>query len=149
MIRCHIPGLVVAAFVVSLLVACGGSPEPVVTAKMLAPELVADKLRRQQQLPAASDSMAANSQILFGDSDNPDTVAFLGWEWSQVNNMDRNKHYGHKNVIFLDTAEDKVPTRSIAAPRKQLNKSPIGKGAQYALVAMDWKNRNLYLSIDD
>ncbi len=84
-----------------------------------------------------------------GDSDNPDTVAFLGWEWSQVNNMDRNQHYGHKNVIFLDTANDKVPARSIAAPRKQLNKSPIGVGAQYVLAAMDWKNRNLYLSIDD
>jgi len=49
-----------------------------------------------------------------GDAHNPDLVAFLGWEWTQVGNTPQN-HYGHKNVILRDTEEGKVPTRPIAA----------------------------------
>lgn len=84
-----------------------------------------------------------------GDSTRPDTVAFLGWEWSQVSHYDKSKHYGHKNVIFLDTDEDKVPQRSIAAPRASLGKSPVGTLAQWAMAAMDFDNRELYLGIND
>jgi hypothetical protein len=58
-----------------------------------------------------------------GDPDNPDLVSFLGWEWSQVN-TDPAKHYGHKNVIFLDTEDDKVPARAIASPRSSLLRHP-------------------------
>ncbi|MFT5442038.1 MAG: hypothetical protein ACI8W3_001080 [Myxococcota bacterium] len=78
-----------------------------------------------------------------GDPENPDMVAFLGWEWSQVN-LDKNKHYGHKNVILLDTEEDKVPRRSIAAPRDQLGRSPIGPMARMMLSISDWENRDIY-----
>jgi hypothetical protein len=49
-----------------------------------------------------------------GDPKNPDTVAFLGWEWSQVG-MTPQEHYGHKNVILRDLAEDAVPSRPIGA----------------------------------
>ncbi|MFW6027206.1 MAG: DUF3604 domain-containing protein [bacterium] len=49
-----------------------------------------------------------------GDPENPDMVTFLGWEWTQIGSNPEN-HYGHKNVIFLDTEEDKTPTRPIAA----------------------------------
>ncbi len=50
-----------------------------------------------------------------GGSENPDTVAFLGYEWSQMNQFEKEKHYGHKNVIYRDTAEDKVPPRPISS----------------------------------
>jgi hypothetical protein len=81
-----------------------------------------------------------------GDPSHPDMVAFLGWEWSQVN-TDPGKHYGHKNVIFLDTEDDRVPARSIAAPRKQLATAPMGRGAQLMMALMDFENRDFYLGI--
>jgi hypothetical protein len=49
-----------------------------------------------------------------GDPGNPDMVSLLGWEWTQ-SNPDPDRHYGHKNVVFLDTAEDAVPTRPIGS----------------------------------
>jgi hypothetical protein len=49
-----------------------------------------------------------------GDPENPDVAAFLGWEWSQVG-ITPADHYGHKNVILRDTADDAVPSRPIAA----------------------------------
>jgi len=49
-----------------------------------------------------------------GSDANPDMVTYLGWEWTQIGTTPEN-HYGHKNVILRDTAEDKVPTRPIAA----------------------------------
>ena len=47
-----------------------------------------------------------------GDPANPDTVAYLGWEWTQVG-VTPEDHYGHKNVVLRDLAE--APTRPIAA----------------------------------
>lgn len=81
-----------------------------------------------------------------GDPANPDMVAFLGWEWSQVN-TDPQKHYGHKNVIFLDTEEGSVPTRSIAAPRERLSRAPMGRATQLMMSLMDFENRDFYLGI--
>ncbi len=55
-----------------------------------------------------------------GDPSHPDLVSFLGWEWTQsaAPGTDRpEEHFGHKNVLFRDTAEDSVPTRPIGAGR--------------------------------
>ena len=81
-----------------------------------------------------------------GDPQNPDMVSFLGWEWSQVN-TDPSKHYGHKNVIFLGTADADVPARAIAAPRQRLSQAPIGRAVQFMMSLMDFENRQFYLGI--
>ena len=49
-----------------------------------------------------------------GDEANPDIVAFLGWEWSQVGATPE-EHYGHKNVVLREIADADVPTRPIGA----------------------------------
>ena len=49
-----------------------------------------------------------------GDPENPDVVAFLGWEWSQVG-ITPEQHYGHKNVILRDLDDAQVPSRVIGA----------------------------------
>jgi hypothetical protein len=50
-----------------------------------------------------------------GDPANPDVVAFLGWEWTQVGTT-REAHYGHKNVVLREERAGRVPARPIAAP---------------------------------
>ncbi|MGB0920477.1 MAG: DUF3604 domain-containing protein [Alphaproteobacteria bacterium] len=49
-----------------------------------------------------------------GDPVAPDTVAFTGFEWTQVGKTPET-HYGHQNVIFKDDGEQAVATRPIAA----------------------------------
>ena len=95
--------------------------------------------RRWRETKAAIRECNANA-----DPAAPDTVAFLGWEWSQVARTPE-EHWGHKNVIFRETADAEVPTRAIAAPRAQLGRSPIGNAARLGLVAADWANRDFYL----
>ncbi len=51
-----------------------------------------------------------------GDPANPDTVAFLGWEWTQVG-LTPAEHYGHKNVVLRHTEDGRIPTKPVAALR--------------------------------
>ena len=69
-----------------------------------------------------------------GDPRNPDTVAYLGWEWTQVGNTP-DDHYGHKNVVLAHTEDDRIPARPIAAlstlerARRGMDFSTLGVGA--------------------
>lgn len=81
-----------------------------------------------------------------GDPNNPDVVAFLGWEWTQVGQTPAD-HYGHKNVIFRELDEDKVPTRPISALSPQLvgalrRPAPLWQRIQLPL--FDWEYRQRY-----
>ncbi|MFK7898779.1 MAG: DUF3604 domain-containing protein [Myxococcota bacterium] len=78
-----------------------------------------------------------------GDPNDPDSVAFLGWEWSQVGATPET-HYGHKNVILLETERDKVPARPIAAPRPEFRVAVIPPAARMMLSVMDFSDRQLY-----
>ncbi|MFK7898319.1 MAG: DUF3604 domain-containing protein [Myxococcota bacterium] len=49
-----------------------------------------------------------------GAGGEPDTVAFLGWEWTQVG-WTPDAHFGHKNVILRDLEDGAIPTRPIGA----------------------------------
>jgi hypothetical protein len=76
-----------------------------------------------------------------GDPANPDLVAFPGWEWSQVS-WDRERHFGHKNVIFR--GPEQVPARAVGAPRERLALSPLGPLARGMLMLRDWEHRDEY-----
>ncbi len=45
---------------------------------------------------------------------NPDTVAYLGWEWTQIGTTPDN-HYGHKNVVLRGLDDAEIPMRPITA----------------------------------
>ncbi|HEV8712269.1 MAG TPA: DUF3604 domain-containing protein, partial [Candidatus Binatia bacterium] len=49
-----------------------------------------------------------------GAAKNPDLIAFVGWEWTQMG-VTAKDHYGHHNVFFRDTDPDKVPSRPVGA----------------------------------
>jgi hypothetical protein len=53
-------------------------------------------------------------QAVSGNPGAPDLVSFVGFEWSQAGRLP-NEHYGHKNVIFENLADDEIATREIAA----------------------------------
>jgi hypothetical protein len=80
-----------------------------------------------------------------GDPQNPDVVAFLGWEWTQIGNTPET-HYGHKNVILRDIEADKVPRRPIHSGSfaAQAMRQNLGFGQRVMLPMADFANRQVY-----
>ena len=83
------------------------------------------------------------------NEEDPDLVTFLGYEWTQVG-LYAEDHYGHKNVMFLDTEEGKVPLRPIGAGGIATDgmRSTIGGQADQfkPLAFFDFKNRHRYFN---
>ena len=71
-----------------------------------------------------------------GDPANPDTVAFLGWEWTQVGTTPAD-HYGHKNVVLRETDEGRIPRRPISAGRFVTGQTRVYGRGLFALLAGD------------
>lgn len=49
----------------------------------------------------------------------PDSVAFLGWEWTHVGGV-TDPQYGPRGVLLRDTAAAAIPARPISAPNRAL-----------------------------
>lgn len=83
------------------------------------------------------------------DKENPDCVAFLGWEWTQVG-ANRGTHWGHHNVILAEEEEALVPARPIASQsiaRQVLGNAPDWPNVTYAFI--DMKNFKRYLDFNN
>ncbi len=83
------------------------------------------------------------------NEEDPDLVTFLGFEWTQVG-LYADEHYGHKNVVFLDTEEGKVPLRPIGAggiATDGMRETIGGQAGQFKPLAfLDFKNRHRYFN---
>ena len=87
------------------------------------------------------------NQLEGGDTMDPQMVSFLGWEWTQ--NADTPAAaWGHKNVIFRDTAENRVPRRPIGAPASVLLIEPsLIKMGIGILQAVDTEHSAVYTQL--
>ncbi len=76
-----------------------------------------------------------------GSALDPDLVAFVGWEWTQVGRTPET-HYGHRNVIFRDLRDDALPTRPITAMEPGAARAPamVLAGA-FEAAARPWLGR--------
>ena len=96
---------------------------------------------------------------LAGDPEDPDLVAFLGWEWTQsapppaLAAGTMRSHYGHKNVVLLETEDSRVPSRPIGAGAGDLFALPIPSlvwaGARAALAVGDLPHPQRALDFND
>lgn len=83
------------------------------------------------------------------DPEEPDLVTFLGYEWTQVGDSAQN-HYGHKNVMFRDIEEGKVPLRAIGAggiaTNGMRNTLPEQSKQMRPVALLDFENRHRYFN---
>lgn len=78
------------------------------------------------------------------DPQHPDTVAFVGFEWTQVGRTPMD-HYGHKNIIFPGLHDEDLAQRAIAAAgvaSQTLRGSPVTLNRW--LPFLDWRHHQDY-----
>ena len=79
-----------------------------------------------------------------GHEADPSMVSFVGWEWTQSAESP-SADWGHKNVIFRDTANDLLPLRTIGAPPAPADAGVELLGAAVSLaIQADPDNEALY-----
>ena len=86
-----------------------------------------------------------------GDPSNPDIVAFMGWEWTQVGGTAQT-HFGHHNVLFKDDDPSLLPARPIAAVGMGVATvaARSGSARQSGLLGLlDPRHRSYYSSYND
>ncbi len=83
-----------------------------------------------------------------GDPDNPDLVAFMGFEWTQFGRSP-DTHYGHHNVLFRDIEQDQLPARPIGAagPASNALRGSGAGGGLGMLQYVDVGNRSYYQAL--
>ena len=83
-----------------------------------------------------------------GEGADPDVIAFLGWEWTQIGATAAD-HWGHKNVVLKETADELVPTRPIhsgGVTRTLMADNP--SWLRLLPVLADFENRQEYYDFD-
>ena len=73
------------------------------------------------------------------DPANPDLVSFLGWEWTQIG-LTAGEHYGHRNVLLRDLADDEIPRRPVGASgfAGQAMRDKLPWGVRWVLPWLEW-----------
>ena len=86
------------------------------------------------------------------NSETPDLISFLGFEWTQID-PDKENHYGHKNVMFLETDEESVPVMPIGSGgvatdgMRSVDRLPTVRSNMLSMALVDFKNRNRYADL--
>ncbi len=88
---------------------------------------------------------------LAGDASDPDLVAFVGFEWSQVG-ATPDAHWGHRNVIFRSDRDDAIPARPIAAPGlggalRSMRSGGTSRAMIPLVPILDFPHRDRYLDL--
>ena len=79
-----------------------------------------------------------------------DLISFVGYEWTQINPDNKDDHYGHKNVLFLETDDELLPKVPFGAAGYTSGGFRDREGLVSAKINMlsasvvDFSNRNRY-----
>ena len=87
-----------------------------------------------------------------GSPEHPDLVSYLGWEWTQVGATPET-HWGHRNVILRDLADDAIPARPIAAAQNRVGRiakaAAAGRAAMVAMNPFEPRVHNFALKVTE